>query len=196
VFTGLIAERGEVTGVERDASGATLRVAAAVAAELAPGDSVAVNGVCLTATAVEAGSFEAQAMSETLERSTLGALGVGAGVNLEPPLRADERLGGHIVQGHVDGVGSVAAIREEGFSRVLSIAVAPALRRYIAEKGSVAVDGVSLTVSALEDAGFAVALVPETIKRTTLGTVRVGDRVNLEVDILAKYVERLLEGRD
>jgi riboflavin synthase len=134
-------------------------------------------------------------MSETLERSTLGELSAGAAVNLEAPLRAGARLGGHIVQGHVDDVATVSAIREEGFSRVLTFTLAPGLRRYIAEKGSVAVDGVSLTVSALDGSGFSVALIPETLKRTTLGTITVGDRVNLEVDILAKYVERLLENR-
>jgi riboflavin synthase len=155
-----------------------------------------VNGGCLTATAVADGAFVAQAVSETLERSTLGKLAAGAAVNLEAPLRAGERLGGHIVQGHVDGMGTVSAIREEGFSRVLTIAPAPALLRYVAEKGSVAVDGVSLTVSALEDAAFSVALIPETLERTTLGAVAVGDQVNLEVDILAKYVERLLDSQE
>jgi riboflavin synthase len=195
LFTGLIAERGEVMVLERDASGTTVRIAARIAGELEPGDSIAVNGVCLTAIAVGDGGFEAQAVKETLERTTLGALTVGSAVNLEAPLRADERLGGHIVQGHVDGVGRILAIHEEGFSKVLTIALAPALARYVVEKGSVAVDGVSLTVSALDDASFSVALVPETLQRTTLGRVAVGDRVNLELDILAKYVERLLAGR-
>ena len=165
---------------------------AAIARELEPGGSIAVNGVCLTATAVADGAFQAQAVSETLERTTLGELEPGAPVNLEAPLRAEEALGGHIVQGHVDGVGTVAALREEGSSRVLRIDLAPSLRRYVAEKGSVAVDGVSLTVSALHDAGFSVALIPETLQRTTLGAAAVGARVNLETDILAKYVERLL----
>jgi riboflavin synthase len=170
-------------------------VRAQIAGELAPGDSIAVNGVCLTATVAHDGAFEAQAVAETLQRSTLGALEAGSAVNLEAPLRAGEPLGGHIVQGHVDGIGTISAMHEEGFSRVLTIDVAPALQRYLAEKGSVAVDGVSLTVSALGDGGFSVALVPETLERTTLGDVAVGDRVNLEVDILAKYVERLLAGR-
>ena len=119
----------------------------------------------------------------------------GAPVNLEAPLPAGEALGGHIVQGHVDGVGTVAALREEGFSRVLRIALAPSLRRYVAEKGSVAVDGVSLTVSALAESGFAVALIPETLERTTLGSLRAGATVNVEVDILAKHVERLMGAR-
>jgi riboflavin synthase len=193
LFTGLIAERGLVAEFAREDSGATLRIAAAIARELEPGDSIAVNGVCLTATAVRADSFEAQAVAETLERSTLGALAPGSPVNLEAPLRAGERLGGHVVQGHVDGVGAVSGLREDGFSRVLTIELVPELRRYVAEKGSVAVDGVSLTVSAVDETGFSVALIPETLQRTTLGAVAVGDRVNLEVDILAKYVERLLE---
>jgi riboflavin synthase len=170
-------------------------VRARIARELEPGDSIAVNGVCLTASAVEDGCFRAQAVAETLARSTLGALEAGSAVNLEAPLRAGERLGGHIVQGHVDGVGTVSTIHEDDRSRVLTIELAPALHRYVAEKGSVAVDGVSLTVSALGDRDFSVALIPETLRRTTLGGVAVGDRVNLEVDILAKYVERLLAGR-
>ncbi len=151
--------------------------------------------MCLTATATGARSFTAQAVNETLQRTTLGGLAAGAPVNLEAPLRLGARLGGHIVQGHVDGVGTVCAIGDEGFSRVLTIELAPGLARYVVHKGSVAVDGVSLTVSALEDARFSVALIPETLERTTLGTVEVGDRVNLEVDVLAKHVERLLEGR-
>jgi riboflavin synthase len=170
-------------------------VAAAIARELEPGDSIAVNGVCLTASAIRECSFVAQAIAETLERSTLGALERGSAVNLEAPLRAGDRLGGHIVQGHVDGVGIISAIREEGLSRVLTIELAPALHRYVAEKGSIAVDGVSLTVSALAGHGFSVALIPETLQRTTLGAAALGDRVNLEVDILAKYVERLVETR-
>jgi riboflavin synthase len=151
--------------------------------------------VCLTVTAAGERIFEAQAVSETLARSTLAALAPGRLVNLEAPLRAGEPLGGHIVQGHVDGVGTVRAISEAGFGRVIAIDVAPTLARYLAEKGSVAVDGVSLTVSALENATFSVALIPETLSRTTLGEAAVGDQVNLEVDILAKYVERLLGTR-
>jgi riboflavin synthase len=166
-----------------------------LAGALNAGDSVAVNGVCLTVTAADEKVFEAQAVTETLARSTLGALVPGALVNLEAPLRVGEGLGGHIVQGHVDGVGTVRAIREAGFGTVLTIEVAPVLARYLAEKGSVAVDGVSLTVSALDDAGFSVALIPETLHRTNLGEVAVGDQVNLELDILAKYVERLLAAK-
>jgi riboflavin synthase len=193
MFTGLIADLGSVLAVERDGDGATLRIATSLAGELAQGDSIAVNGVCLTATASDANEFEAQAIRETLERSTLGALVPGDPVNLELALRADGRLGGHIVQGHVDGVGAVAAVREEGFSRVLAIDADPALLPYVARKGSIAIDGVSLTVSALRESGFAVSLIPETLQRTTLGRAAVGRAVNLEADILAKHVQRLLQ---
>ena len=195
MFTGLIADLGEMTALREDREGATLEIATRLAGELGDGDSIAVNGVCLTATAVRDGSFAAQAMRETLERSSLGALVPGARVNLELPLRAADRLGGHVVQGHVDGTGVVLEIREQGFARVLSIESGPDSTRYLVEKGSIAVDGVSLTVSALRDDGFEVSLIPETLQRTNLGAVAVGDRVNLEADILAKHVERLLEAR-
>ncbi|HTR89650.1 MAG TPA: riboflavin synthase [Solirubrobacteraceae bacterium] len=193
MFTGLIARLGEVADIERDEEGATLTVRTALARELAPGDSIAVDGVCLTAVSVGEGSFSTQAMSETLRRSTLGELAVGARVNLELALRADGRLGGHVVQGHVDGTGAVAEVREEGFARVLGIELDPALERLLVEQGSIAVNGVSLTVSALVGEGFAVSLIPETRERTNLGGLAVGDRVNLEVDVLAKHVARLLE---
>lgn len=195
MFTGLIADLGTVTALSRDERGATLRVATRLAGELDEGDSIAVNGVCLTATAVDAEGFGAQAMQETLRRSSLGALQLGADVNLELALRADGRLGGHIVQGHVDGVGTVAGIEEQGFARILEIAPDPGLARYLVEKGSIAVDGVSLTVSSVRDGGFAVSLIPETLARTNLGAAQVGRRVNLEADILAKHVERLMEAR-
>jgi riboflavin synthase len=195
MFTGLIADLGHVTALERDDDGATLEIRSALAAALAEGDSVAVNGVCLTATALSDGSFRAQAMRETLERSSLGELRVGAPVNLELPLRAEDRLGGHVVQGHVDGTGTVRAVREEGFSRVLEIDAEARLSRYLVEKGSVAVDGVSLTISALHEHGFAVSLIPETLQRTNLGAIREGSLVNIEVDILAKHVERLLQAQ-
>jgi riboflavin synthase len=195
MFTGLIADLGDVTALNEDGEGATLEIATRLAGELSVGDSIAVNGVCLTASEVRSGSFVAQAMRETLERSALGALQVGARVNLELPLRAADRLGGHVVQGHVDGTGVVGEIREQGFARVLRIESEPGLGRYWVEKGSIAVNGVSLTVSALYDDGFEVALIPETLQRTNLGGMAVGDRVNLEVDVLAKHVERLLEAR-
>ncbi len=195
MFTGLIADLGSVSALERDAQGATLTIDTSLAAQLAEGDSIAVNGVCLTATEVRGEAFRAQAMIETLTRSSLGALTVGAPVNLELALRADGRLGGHIVQGHVDGTGTLSEVREEGFARVLGFEVAPELARYMVEKGSVAIDGVSLTVSAVHERGFSVSLIPETLQRTSLGRAGVGDRVNIEVDILAKHVERLMEAR-
>ena len=226
MFTGLIADLGRVEAVERDGDGATLRIATALAGELKEGDSIAVNGVCLTATHVlvgdpaarapartgadtgarangaranagtraqaPVGELAAQAIRETLQRSTLGALAPGDAVNLELALRADGRLGGHIVQGHVDGVGTVAEIRPEGFSRVLAIDCPPALLPCVVEKGSIALDGVSLTVSALREGGLEVSLIPETLQRTTLGSAAAGMPVNVEVDILAKHVQRLL----
>ena len=196
MFTGLIADIGEVATLQNDGDGATLEIGTRLAGELGEGDSIAVNGVCLTATEVRDGSFATQAMRETLERSTLGALEIGARVNLELPLRAADRLGGHVVQGHVDETGTVGEIREQGFARVLRIDEGGSgLGRYLVEKGSIAVNGVSLTVSALRDDGFEVSLIPETLERTNLGAIAVGDRVNLEADILAKHVERLLEAR-
>jgi riboflavin synthase len=195
MFTGLIADLGRVQTVERDGEGATVTIATSLVGEIGEGDSVAVNGVCLTATHVNGEGFRAQAMEETLRRSSLGALTAGASVNLELALRADGRLGGHIVQGHVDGTGIIAAVREEGFARVLDIDADESLTRYLVEKGSVGVDGVSLTISALREAGFSVSLIPETLQRTNLGGVHEGERVNLEVDILAKHVERLMEAR-
>jgi riboflavin synthase len=195
MFTGLIADLGDVTALDDDREGTTLEIGTRLAGELGKGDSIAVNGVCLTAKEVRRGSFAAQAMHETLERSTLRALQVGARVNLELPLRAADRLGGHVVQGHVDGTGTVGEVREQGFARVLRIESEPSLGRYCVEKGSIAVNGVSLTVSALYDDGFEVSLIPETLERTNLGGVVIGDMVNLEVDVLAKHVERLLEAR-
>ena len=192
MFTGLIADLGSVRSVDRDSDGATLEISTRLAQQLAPGDSVAVNGVCLTATAVRDGGFGAQAMAETLRRSSLERLRAGAPVNLELALRADGRLGGHIVQGHVDGVGTVAEIRAEGFSRVLAIDCPPDLLPCVVAKGSIALDGVSLTVSALREGGLEVSLIPETLQRTTLGAAAVGREVNVEVDILAKHVQRLL----
>jgi riboflavin synthase len=195
VFTGLIADLGSVAAIAQDEHGATLRIRTRLAGELATGDSIAVSGVCLTATGVDGQELEAQAIRETLERSTLGALKAGDPVNLELALRADGRLGGHIVQGHVDGVGTIVELREEGFSRVVGIEAPSDLLPYVVEKGSIAIDGVSLTVSALREDGFEVSLIPETLERTTLGQTVAGARVNLEVDILAKHVQRLLDAR-
>jgi len=195
MFTGLIADLGSVEAVEQNGAGATLTIATDLAAQLQEGDSIAVNGVCLTATEVSDASFRAQAMIETLKRSSLGALRAGARVNLELPLRPADRLGGHFVQGHVDGTGTIRAIREDGFAHVLEVESPAGLERYLVEKGSVAVDGVSLTVSALRPGGFAVSLIPETLQRTNLGAIGEGSQVNIEVDVLAKHIERLLEVR-
>jgi riboflavin synthase len=191
VFTGLVQGQGEIAAVEPTADGARLAVRTPLTAELSPGDSVAVNGVCLTATRIEDGAFHADVMHETLRRSSLGDVAPGGTVNLELPLRATDRLGGHVVQGHVDGVGVVRSLEDDGFSRRVAIDAPPDVLRYVVEKGSIAVDGVSLTVAALDDDGFAVALIPETLERTGLGAAGPGTRVNLEVDVLAKYVERL-----
>lgn len=193
MFTGLISDLGSVTALERGDDGATLRIGTRLASQLEQGDSVAVNGVCLTAIDIRDGGFAAEAMVETLRRSALGSLEPGVQVNLELALRADGRLGGHVVQGHVDGTGLVSEIREEGIARVLRIDTDPKVMRYLVEKGSVAVNGVSLTVSGLHEDGFEVSLIPETLARTNLGEMAAGDRVNLEVDVLAKHVERLLE---
>ncbi len=205
MFTGIIEELGTVAGLERLADSARITIKGpVVAATAADGGSIAVSGVCLTVTAVDDGEFTADAMGETLARSSLGALAVGDRVNLERPVPAGGRLDGHIVQGHVDGTGVVAQSRPADRWHVLRIGVPADLARYIAQKGSVAVDGVSLTVSAVSGAGgadsadpghwFEVSLIPETLARTTLGGVSVGDRVNIEVDVIAKYVERLLAG--
>ncbi|TMJ93130.1 MAG: riboflavin synthase [Actinobacteria bacterium] len=189
MFTGIVRELGRVESVEEDAGSVRLRIAAPeTAADAQVGDSVAVSGVCLTATRVANGTLAFDAVPETLRRSSLHGLEPGASVNLETPLRAGDPLGGHYVQGHVDGVGTVAAVDAEG----AEIAAPPELLRYCVEKGSIAVEGVSLTIAALTDTGFRVALIPHTREVTTLGALSPGDEVNLEVDVLAKYVERLL----
>jgi riboflavin synthase len=180
-----------VAALDRSDDGLRLRVDTTLAGELSPGDSVAVNGVCLTAVDVDGGAFSADVMEETLRRSSLGPLGEGDNVNLELPLRASDRLGGHVVQGHVDATGTVESLRDDGFARIVRIAAAPDLLRYMVEKGSIAVDGVSLTVSEVDDGGFAVSLIPETLERTTFGAAAPGRTVNLEVDVFAKYVEKL-----
>jgi riboflavin synthase len=203
MFTGIVSELGTVESAERDGDGARLRIRANLAAGLGEGDSVCVAGACLTAAALGDGWFEADAMNQTLSLTTLGSLAGGDAVNLEPALRAGDALGGHIVQGHVDGVGSVAQIAEDGIARRLRIAAPVELARFLAPRGSVAVDGVSLTISAADAATFEVSLIPETLERTTLGELAEGDRVNLEVDIIARYAERLVanvesegDGRD
>jgi riboflavin synthase len=192
MFTGLVQDLGHIREVVRSSDGVRLAVATALAPELGEGDSVAVNGVCLTATDVAAGSFTAEVMNETLQRSSLRGLGDGAVVNLELPLRASDRLGGHVVQGHVDAVGTMVAVTADGFSQRVEIEAPPEVLRYVVLKGSIAVDGVSLTVAGLEDSSFTVSLIPETLQRTNLGRADPGTLVNLEVDVLAKYVEKLV----
>jgi riboflavin synthase len=195
VFTGLVAGVGEVASVERSDEGVRLTVRCGLAAELAAGDSVAVNGVCLTAVAPAEDSFAADVMNETLRRSSLASVAAGSRVNLELPLRASDRLGGHVVQGHVDGLGVVAEALEDGFARRIRIEAPGEVLRYVVEKGSIAVDGVSLTVAGTDGESFTVSLIPETLQRTNLAAAQPGTRVNLEVDVLAKYVEKLMGAR-
>jgi riboflavin synthase len=210
VFTGLVEDLGTVTTVESTTDGVRIAISSPLARELAEGDSVAVNGVCLTATKLKGGArlapyvralgtrlrggelFGADVMNETLRRSSLSELQAGSRVNLELPVKPQSRLGGHIVQGHVDGVGAVSAIADDGFARRVTIEADPALLRYVVEKGSITVDGVSLTVASVVDTSFDVSLIPETLERTTLGATEEGTPVNLEVDIVAKYVEKLV----
>jgi riboflavin synthase len=187
VFTGLVNATGMVAGSEPG----RLRIEVQPPVDLAEGASIAVNGVCLTVVERDESGFEVDVMEETLRRSSLGALADGDTVNLETPLRVGDALDGHMVQGHVDGTGTVAGVRDEGTSRIVRIAAPPKLLRYLVEKGSIAVDGVSLTVSAIAEEWFEVSLIPETLERTTLGRAAPGRIVNLEVDVLAKYVERL-----
>jgi riboflavin synthase len=192
MFTGLVADLGTVAEVNATTDGVRLAIQSSLAGELADGDSVAVNGVCLTAVGVDGDRFGADVMNETLRRSSLAEVGAGAKVNLELPVKADDRLGGHIVQGHVDGVGAIRDARDDGFARLVTICAEPDLLRYVVEKGSIAVDGVSLTVTRVDDDSFDVSLIPETLQRTNLGEARPGAPVNLEVDIVAKYVEKLV----
>ena len=189
MFTGIVVEKGRVL----DASQETLTIEGWRALEGAQvGDSIAVNGACLTVTAMAEGQFSVDVTPETLRRTNLGDLQVGSQVNLEPPLAYGGKVGGHLVQGHVDAVGAIADITREGNSRLVSIAAPKEIMRYIVEKGFVTVDGISLTVAALSEAQFTVAVIPYTDEHTTLGERNTGDRVNLEADILAKYTERLL----
>ena len=193
MFTGLVRERGRIAARSGDEGGVRLVVAAPqTAAATSVGDSISIDGCCLTAVAVENGSIAFDAVPETLGRTALAELEAGEEVNLEPALRAGEPLGGHYVQGHVDGVGRVRSVEPEGDGARVWVDAPPDLLRYCVEKGSIAVQGVSLTIAALDGAGFAVALVPHTLEATTLGGLEPGAPVNLEADVLAKYVERLL----
>ncbi|HEX6689052.1 MAG TPA: riboflavin synthase [Solirubrobacterales bacterium] len=192
LFTGLIQDVGKIESIELGAGGARLRVATALAGEVEPGDSIAVNGVCLTATAVDRGGFETETMNQTLKVTTLGGLDNDSRVNLELAMRASDRLGGHIVQGHVDDVGEVIGILDSGFSRRLRVDIGPELGRYAVEKGSIALNGVSLTISALSRESVEVSLIPETLVRTNLGEALPESKVNVECDVIAKHVERLV----
>jgi riboflavin synthase len=192
VFTGLIQDVGTIETVDSGSDGARLRIATALAAEIALGDSVAVDGVCLTASAVDEAGFETEAMNQTLEVTALRALAPGARVNLELAMRASDRLGGHIVQGHVDGVGTVLETNADGFARRLRVGLGPELLRYSIDKGSITLGGVSLTIATLGEGWVEVSLIPETMERTNLGALEAGNPLNVECDIVAKYVERLL----
>ena len=194
MFTGIVEEVGRVDSAERRGGLLVVRVAAQSVVEgLEPGASIAVDGCCLTAVAVDGGGFTCELTGETLARTAFTErLRPGATVNLERPLKADGRFDGHIVQGHVDGVGSVRSLNRQGGGAEMEVALPPALERYVVEKGSIAIDGVSLTVSGLGPGVFRVALIPYTLDHTNLGQARVGGPVNLEVDVIAKYVERLL----
>jgi riboflavin synthase len=195
MFTGLVQDVGRIVSADRNGDGARVTVETSLAGELVEGDSVAVNGVCLTATDVGDGSFAADVMNETLSRTSLAAVEPGTGVNLELPLRPSDRLGGHVVQGHVDGLATIAETRDDGFARRVRFETEPELLRYVVEKGSIALDGVSLTVIEIGDSWFTVSLIPESLERTNLGAAGPGTKVNVEVDVLAKYVERLIGSR-
>lgn len=192
MFTGLIEDVGSVESVQAGVDGVRLKISTPLAAEIATGDSVSVNGVCLTATSIDANGFETEAMNQTLSVTALGAVAAGDKVNLELAMKASDRLGGHIVQGHADGVGEVLSIEEDGFSRRLRVGLGPELLRYVVAKGSIALNGVSLTVATLGDSWAEVSLIPETLERTNLGTLAPGERLNVECDVVAKYVERLM----
>lgn len=192
MFTGLVEDIGRVEAVEATGEGSRLRISTRLGPEIQPGDSVAVNGVCLTATGADADGFRTEAMNQTLAVTALGGLGAGERVNLELAMKASDRLGGHIVQGHADGVGEVLELSDDGFARRLRVELAPQLILYVVEKGSIALDGVSLTVATLGEDWIEVSLIPETLERTTLGKAQAGRKLNVECDVVAKYVERLV----
>ena len=196
MFTGIVRERGRVASVDGDGNGIRIRLEAPLTArDVAIGDSVSLNGCCLTVVETGGGTLAFDAVPETLARSSLEGLEAGSELNIESALRAGDPLGGHYVQGHVDGVGTVRSVEPEGKGRRIWFDAPPDVLRYCVEKGSVAVDGVSLTIAGLDENGFAVVLIPHTLSATTLGKLEPGARVNLEGDVLAKYVERLVEVR-
>lgn len=192
MFSGLVADLGKVVSIEVGGQGARIELSTGLAAEIKPGDSIAVNGACLTATSVDGSGFSADAMQQTLSMTSLGGLVAGDPVNLELAMRADERLGGHIVQGHVDGVGTVESLTPDGFSTRVRISIPEALAIYVVPQGSITFEGVSLTVTDCGEAWAEVALIPETQARTTLGGLEPGKSVNIECDVIAKYVERMV----
>ena len=192
MFTGIVKELGRVESIDTSDDGARLRIAAGLSSELAEGDSVAVNGACLTATSAGDGSFEADVMHQTLSLTTLGRLEASSPVNLELALRPTDRLGGHVVQGHVDGTATVTDVSADGFAKRLRIELPDELLPYVVERGSIAIEGVSLTVAELTGNVVEVSLIPETLERTTLGSAGPGDRLNIECDVMARYVERQL----
>jgi riboflavin synthase len=192
VFTGLIEDVGVVESLERTGDGAKLRIASSLTGELALGDSIAVNGCCLTATPVDGDRFESEAMNQTLEITALDSVEQGSRVNLELAMKVGDRLGGHIVQGHVDGVGTVTSVEDDGFARRVRVDLPAQLLLYVVDKGSITLSGVSLTVAELGDSWAEVSLIPETLERTNLGDLAPGDRLNVECDVVAKYVERLM----
>ena len=194
MFTGLIQDVGQVEDIDRGDDGVRIHISTGLVAEMSEGDSVAVDGICLTATTVNDVGFEVEAMNQTLDVTAIGALEAGARVNLELAMKPSDRLGGHIVQGHGDGVGEVAAVEEDGFARRLRVRLGPDLMRYVVAQGSVTLSGVSLTVAALGPDWIEVSLIPETLERTTFGSLETGDRVNVEVDVIARHAERLLQG--
>jgi riboflavin synthase len=195
MFTGLVAALGQVVSASRSSQGARIAVATPLASQLRRGDSIAVNGVCLTAAEVDQDRFAAEVMNESLAHTSLGDIDAGARVNLELPLRASDRLGGHVVQGHVDGLGAVVSVAQDGFARRVRIQAPAPVLRYVVPKGPIAVDGVSLTVAERDEQSFTVSLVPQTLGRTNLDRAVPGTQVNLEVDVLAKYVEQLTQAR-
>ena len=197
MFTGIVEEVGTIRAVRRGAHSAMLSIgAAAVLEDLRVGDSVAVNGVCLTAAKIDAGGFSADVMHETLNRSALGVLVPGSPVNLERAMAAGGRFGGHIVSGHIDGTGTIAALRQDGNAVWYTVQTAPSVLCYVVEKGSIAIDGISLTVASVEADRFSVSVIPHTAAVTILGQKRLGDAVNLETDVIGKYVEKLLRFRE
>lgn len=196
MFTGIVEEIGVVEAIEPLDQASRIRIRGPiVTSDVRPGDSISVNGVCLTVVDPAEGTFAADVMAETLSRSSLSRIGVGAIVNLERAARVDSRLGGHIVQGHVDGIGRISGIQQQENWTLMTIELPHELSRYLVEKGSITVDGVSLTVVSVTPHEFVISLIPTTLAETTLGSKSTGDTVNLEVDVIAKYVEKMLEGR-